>query len=140
MGWRLRLLEIEIRVRPALIGTACAGVHTRTRSGTDAFSCYPCLSPHSFSTLLTCFPRLSSLRRSHFLCSFPLFLQSQSGAEQRLATGFPTCVSINDISQRRTHLWVYSSVAEVTEMSPLSVHMTRTLSGSTTVSLHDHLD
>jgi hypothetical protein len=94
-----------------------------------------CLSPHS----LTCFPRRYSLRRSHFLYSFPLLLQSQSGAEQRLATDFPTCVSICESTVENLSLG-YSYAAEVMEMSLLSVRMTRMLSGSTTVSFLDRLD
>ncbi len=54
-----------------------------------------------------------------------------------------TCNGFSDVRvhmrnlQQRVHLWVHSYAAEASEMSPLWVRMTRTLSESTIVSLHD---
>jgi len=114
-------------------GTALCRGPTRTRSHHSPPPVNSSLSPDMLPSTFLAAPVALSLL-------LPLASAARIGRRATTCNGFSDVCAHIPSSQRRTHPWVSSSAAEVTEMSPLSVRMTRTLSGSTTVSLHDCLD
>jgi hypothetical protein len=114
--------------RPALPLAGCLG-HTAHAASAPPLTCLS--SPMLPSTFLTAPVALSLL--------LPLCFAATPWRRATTCNGFSdVCAHIRN-SRLRTHLWVYSFAEEATAISPLSVRMTRTLSGSTTVSLHECL-